>query len=126
MGDRVIDFVYIASPSYSGSTLLTFLLAAHPEVASIGELKASAMGDADAYTCSCGAPIRRCPFWRRVCDELARRGLDFDLDDFQWDDLQPYGYDFLTVDDPTRFLFLDSRYSDYTAHVVQAFMKLRF
>lgn len=51
---------------------------------------------------------------------------DFDLDDFQWDGLEPYGANFLTVDDSTRYLFLDSRYRDYTAHVVQLFVKIAF
>ena len=39
------DLVYILSPSYSGSTLLTFLLNTHPEIATIGELKAQALGN---------------------------------------------------------------------------------
>jgi hypothetical protein len=75
-------FAYILSPHYSGSTLLTFLLANHPEVATIGELKASALGPVEDYTCSCGDPIRACPFWRRVTDELATRGVAFDVADF--------------------------------------------
>lgn len=76
------DWAYILSPSYSGSTLLTFLLAGHPEVATIGELKASAMGDVDSYVCSCGMRIRECSFWQRVGEELAHRRLSFDLSDF--------------------------------------------
>ena len=32
------DVVYIMGHGYSGSTLLTFLLGAHPEIATIGEL----------------------------------------------------------------------------------------
>lgn|GEM_PF-5195253 len=42
---------------------------------------------------------------------------DYGLDDFQWDNLTPYGADFLAVDDATRYLFLDARYSDYTTNV---------
>ena len=76
------ELVYIVSPSFSGSTLLTFLLGTHPEVGTVGELKATAMGDVEAYDCSCGARIRRCGFWRRVTDVLGRRGDSFDVGDF--------------------------------------------
>jgi hypothetical protein len=58
------------------------------------------------------------------------------LDDFTIDMLQPYmqGVFEETRSSPTdvgpmnvsRFLFLDSRYSDYTAHVVTALAHLRF
>ncbi len=50
----------------------------------------------------------------------------FQLDDFQWDNLQSYGANFLAVDDGTRFLFLDSRYGEYNAQVLQAFVKVSF
>jgi hypothetical protein len=78
----VTDFVYIMSPSYSGSTLLTFLLATHPRIATIGELKATNMGDVEKYTCSCGEFIRACGFWRTVGETLQRRGIPFDVGDF--------------------------------------------
>lgn len=72
------DFAYIMSPSYSGSTLLTFLLATHPKIATIGELKATSMGNIDEYTCSCGSRIRECGFWNDVIDMT--RELDNRLD----------------------------------------------
>jgi hypothetical protein len=78
----MINLVYIASPSYSGSTLLTLLLGAHPQIATVGELKATAMGDVDLYQCSCGSPIRRCHFWGTVAESLKRRNMQFDLADF--------------------------------------------
>ncbi len=78
----VTDFVYIMSPSYSGSTLLTFLLASHPEIATIGELKATHMGDIDAYDCSCGTRIGDCSFWQKLSADLNEQGLAFDLTDF--------------------------------------------
>jgi hypothetical protein len=78
----MIDLLYIASPSFSGSTLLTFLLAAHPRIATVGELKGTSMGDVDAYRCSCGERIRQCAFWRRLTEALAARGLDFDVSRF--------------------------------------------
>ena len=59
------DFIYITSASFSGSTLLTFLLNTHPEIATIGEMKGDSM-DVERYRCSCGDPIGRCPFWQRL------------------------------------------------------------
>lgn len=78
----MIDLLYIASPSYSGSTLLTFLLANHPRIATVGELKATGIGDVEQYSCSCGALIRVCPFWHRVGEEVRARGGSFDLAGF--------------------------------------------
>ncbi|HFE38584.1 MAG TPA: sulfotransferase [Gammaproteobacteria bacterium] len=70
------------SPSYSGSTLLTFLLANHPRISTIGELKASAIGDIDAYICSCGEKFTECSFWQQVIEAMRQRGRDFSLDHF--------------------------------------------
>ncbi|MEW5806063.1 MAG: MtrB/PioB family outer membrane beta-barrel protein [Acidobacteriota bacterium] len=51
----------------------------------------------------------------------------FDLEDFQWDVLVPYGNDFVSYgDDALRYLFLDSRYNDYSAHIAQLFLKIKF
>lgn len=76
------DLVYIMAPSFTGSTLLTYLLAMHPEIATIGELKASAMGDINVYTCSCGSLIRECVFWQKVCESAEKKGISFSLDKF--------------------------------------------
>lgn len=76
------NLAYIVSSSYSGSTLLTFLLATHPQIGTIGELKATARGDVGQYYCSCGKLIRQCEFWQRVGEELARKGVPFDIADF--------------------------------------------
>jgi Sulfotransferase family len=76
------ELCYVLSPSYSGSTLLTFLLGTHPDVATIGELKASGFGDIEQYDCSCGVRLRQCPFWTRVVDELTAQGMPLDLADF--------------------------------------------
>jgi hypothetical protein len=61
--------VYIASLPHSGSTLLSLLLARHPHVVALGEVRlqtekirrdAAAAGEG---TCGCGARIRECPIW---------------------------------------------------------------
>jgi hypothetical protein len=76
------EVLYILGPSYSGSTLLTFLLASHPEIATVGELKASAMGDIESYRCSCGALLKECNFWRQVQHGMQERSTPFSLADF--------------------------------------------
>jgi hypothetical protein len=58
------------------------------------------------------------------------------LDDFTWDIMQPYMQGVFKETrssagdigdmNVSRFLFLDSRYSDYTAHVVSAFVHVQF
>jgi hypothetical protein len=73
--------VYILAASHSGSTLLAMLLGGHPEICTIGELKATSMGDVDRYLCSCRARVRECPFWSAVRGDMASRGLDFDITD---------------------------------------------
>jgi len=74
--------VYILSPSFSGSTLLTLLLAQHPKIATIGELKATAMGDIESYQCSCGSPLLECEFWKTLQSRLHGKKMKFALDDF--------------------------------------------
>jgi hypothetical protein len=58
------------------------------------------------------------------------------LDDFTWDIMQPYmqgafqetrsSATSISAMNVSRFLFLDSRYTDYTAHVLSAFVHVRF
>jgi len=74
----VTDLVYIASTSYSGSTLLTYLLNAHPAIGTMGELKWADI-DLATYRCSCGQRLIDCPFWRRVESLVRQRDLPFDL-----------------------------------------------
>ena len=74
--------VYILSPSYSGSTLLTLMLAQVNGIATIGELKASAIQDIDSYLCSCGNLIHKCEFWRDLAKKLSDQGIDFSVEDF--------------------------------------------
>ncbi len=73
--------VYILGASHSGSTLLAMLLNAHPEICSVGELKATSLGDVDRYRCSCGYLIKQCPFWARVSEAMVSRGFAFDITD---------------------------------------------
>ena len=65
--------LFVASTSHSGSTLLDLMLNAHPEIASVGELKQlgryarSARVRGRIPRCTCGAlVIGECPFWSIV------------------------------------------------------------
>lgn len=64
---------YLLAASHSGSTLLGMLLGAQPGACTVGELKATSMGDPDQYRCSCKELIRECGFWSQVEAEMAAR-----------------------------------------------------
>jgi hypothetical protein len=73
-------FVSVETSSYSGATLLAFLLGAHPEITTIGELNGLIdREDPETYLCSCGQRIRTCEFWKSVGDAMRRRGFEFDV-----------------------------------------------
>jgi len=74
-----VRLAYILAASHSGSTLLAMLLASHPEICTVGELKATSLGDLDRYLCSCRRKILECPFWNGIRDDMAARGFDFDI-----------------------------------------------
>ena len=80
----VATYTSIQTASYSGATLLCFLLAAHPEIASVGELDGLIPAeDPEAYRCSCGELVRACGFWRAVAAEMEARGEPFDPGRFE-------------------------------------------
>ena len=71
--------LYITSPSYSGSTLLTILLAEHTAISTVGELKASAFGSIEQYNCSCGRLLRECAFWQDIESRVRTEDPSFNL-----------------------------------------------
>ena len=75
--------IYILSPSFSGSTLLTMLLAQHPRIATVGELKATSLGPIGDYWCSCGTRLLDCSFWQTLQSVLAAQRMAFCFDDFE-------------------------------------------
>lgn len=78
-----IPCVYITGTSYSGSTLLAFLLNSHPQMASISETVGPIVGtDFATYRCSCGALFVECSFYLELekrMREAGEAGLDFSL-----------------------------------------------
>jgi hypothetical protein len=71
--------VYIASLPHSGSTLLSLLLAQHPRVVALGEVRLQIdklrrdPGKAGDGLCGCGKRIRDCSLWGRFLTECAQQ-----------------------------------------------------
>lgn len=74
--------LYLLAPSYSGTTLLTYLLSQHERIATVGELKATHMGDIGKYRCSCGTLIEQCGFWLDLQRVALEEGIRFSVADF--------------------------------------------
>jgi Sulfotransferase family len=75
-------FLYITSSSFSGSTLLSFLLNAHPDITTVGETDGWNYGRNEVFPCSCRAPLSECPFFRTIAAAFANEGLPFDQREF--------------------------------------------
>ena len=78
----MIRFIYILAASHSGSTLLTMLLNAHPDVATVGSLGPGGIGDINKYRCSCGSLIRECSFWNWLTNRAKANGIPFCVEHF--------------------------------------------
>jgi hypothetical protein len=77
-------FVFLASHAYSGSTLLSFLLGAHPEIGTVSDVSGRRRREMMAtFECSCGRLMTVCPFWERLMALLHLSGLEFSIDDFE-------------------------------------------
>lgn len=76
------EYAFVVGASHSGTTLLTLLLNAHPDVATVGELTSGARRNVEAYRCSCRTPILQCSFWRRLSEQMASRHAGFELSTF--------------------------------------------
>lgn len=72
-------FAFVLAHSFSGSTLLSFLLGTHPEIATVGEMYIDPAHNTGDYPCSCGEPIARCAFWRQVSERMDARGVPFEV-----------------------------------------------
>jgi hypothetical protein len=81
MGSTPTTLVYLMGHGYSGSTLLTLLLNAHPGIATVGEMGIATQSDPDPtlFRCSCGDLIGDCAWWRRVSKEMQQLGYRFDI-----------------------------------------------
>jgi hypothetical protein len=71
--------IYIMGCANCGSTLLTSVLSRHSQIATVGELKMSAIPDYRNYTCGCGVEFLECDFWKQVVLYCKRHGQSLDL-----------------------------------------------
>ncbi|PKF61431.1 hypothetical protein CW745_08825 [Psychromonas sp. psych-6C06] len=81
MTQKKQKLVYLAAASHSGSTMTAMLLGAHPDLCSVGELKAINLGDKNSYLCSCKTLVGQCHFWQGVTEKMASKGHDFCISD---------------------------------------------
>lgn len=68
-------YVYLCSAAHSGSTLIAFLLGAHPSVSTVGEYGANFAG-----RCSCGVPsLVQCPLWQKWASKACEAGFELPI-----------------------------------------------
>lgn len=74
--------LFITSSSFSGSTLLSFLLNTHPGIATVGEMEGWRTADLETFRCSCGELLKACPFFTSMARVFEQDGLPFEPRDF--------------------------------------------
>ena len=80
----MLKFIYLTSSSFSGSTLLAFMMGAHPRIATVGEMTGVIEGsDLDNYECSCGRLLKNCDFWKLVSSQVQEIHKDFSCKNFK-------------------------------------------
>ena len=60
------SLVYLLGALHSGSTVLSRMLDAHPDITAAGELLGLAVDLEQRIDCTCGLPVSICGFWARV------------------------------------------------------------
>lgn len=80
-------YVSVQTYSHSGSTLLAFLLGAHPQIVTVGEMNGldglKEKINIETFLCSCGQRIAECEFWQSVTTAMHERGFEFDVANFE-------------------------------------------
>jgi hypothetical protein len=74
--------LFVACSSFSGSTLLSFLLNTHPDIVTAGHTIGWRYKDGDVFYCSCGRVLESCPFFQTMAKAFQDNGLPFDFRDF--------------------------------------------
>jgi hypothetical protein len=97
MNSAKIQYLYITGASCSGSTLLAFLLNAHPQMVSTSEMpiacrypgshdglrRVQRRANDESFPCSCGAPVLQCHFYKELQDRINALPEPFSLEDWQ-------------------------------------------
>src|SRR5262249_9928429 len=66
-------FVFVIGSGHSGSTVLTMVLGAHPQILALSEIAFFDRWIRLNDLCNCGVPVRSCPFWSKVVDRLSAK-----------------------------------------------------
>jgi hypothetical protein len=77
----MIKVLYISSSSFSGSTLLSFILNTHDSITTVGEMEGWEYSDAPFY-CSCGESLEECPFYQNMQKAFQQKYLPFEFSNF--------------------------------------------
>lgn len=76
--------VYLLAMPFSGTTLLSRLMALHPDITTVGEMvNVISNSNGRDYTCSCGATLSDCSFWQGVRHNMAIQGQRLELENFK-------------------------------------------
>src|SRR5215469_10239405 len=65
--------VFVVGSGHSGSTLLSMMLGAHPEVLALSEISYFDRWIGLNDVCNCGVPVRSCPLWSKVVARISAR-----------------------------------------------------
>lgn len=76
-----LKVLHVSSSSYSGSTLISFLLNTHPQIFTVSHTQGWNYGE-KPFKCSCGEPLPSCPFFRLIADVFRENQLPFDFKHF--------------------------------------------
>lgn len=66
----MVNYIYICSASFSGSTLLDLLIGSHTRVTAVGEISYLLNSLSLNNRCTCGQPIKSCSVWNNVVNIL--------------------------------------------------------
>jgi hypothetical protein len=75
--ETVVQVLYVAGSSASGTTLLAFLLNTHPAIFTVSHTVGYPFEARDGFRCSCGAFLPDCPFFSHVAKAFRDRRLPF-------------------------------------------------
>lgn len=71
--------IYLAGTSYSGSTLLAFVMNSHPAVVSTGETSLNRTNQKKKqyhHPCTCGCMLHKCQFWQEIFMKAQEKGYN--------------------------------------------------
>jgi len=81
--ETVPSYIVAQTTSFSGATLLAFLLNNHSQIATVAEMEGLVnVTDYENYSCSCGQKVKKCVFWQSIKHEMSKRGFEFDVANF--------------------------------------------